>query len=1114
MKHCYIFKYVLALLAVALALPSWSQWPSHKSVLAEHTWYKIGVIADGVYGIDYATMQAWGVDVQQLDPSKIKMYGNVQGVLPERNSADRYDDLTEIAIQVKGSEDGSFDEGDGILFYGQGPVNTSWIASSHYDYERNPYSDTVYYFLCIDAEEEGLRVEDRESIPLNDTPKILTEYPDCYYHESEELSPYASGRTWFGDLFTGKEGYKDFEMNFPGILGSYDMNVEASLMARSKTRAYYSLLVNEETVAGHQLIDTYGDYEYGKMYSVTRKIRPTSEDVVLRFELEPGSGNPMFFIDYFILSFWRTLQYREGGIAFRLVPTQLNAENTMVKIADADTTLTCWNVTDPLRPFHQLMEMQDEMAIFGLNNQGELRYQLFGADDVKAVSSCRSISNQNLHGLETADMLIVTPSLFWNQAQALASFHEEHDNMNCVLVDVDEIYNEFSTGKVDPTAVRDLIRMVYLRSDGQLKYVLLLGKGTHDYRNIKGVGNNFVPIYENDVSPCSEVSSMCSDDYFALMGDNEGNNCEGLVDLGVGRIPITTPEQGDDVMAKILHYVDLKSSHGIWKNNHLLLADNDTKQYAKSAEELGDIIEIENPTATVCKLYMDSYPVVSTPSGNRIPMAHQALMDYFDRGIQTMSYTGHGGVKSLSSEWVLALSDILSLSNYDKLPFIHTATCEFSKLDKPDVVSGGELLLLNSHGGAIALLTTMRPTQAQNNQQLSRSLSRHLYEKIDGESLRFGDVYRIVKSDPAYYKKANIVYVLLGDPALRMSYPTRQIQTELVSGSEILEIKGCILDQDSILDSLFNGILDVRLYDQKSQYTTMGNYDIPVEYACYNDVLFEGKASVKDGRFQLEIPMPASVSQGDGDTRLSYYAYDSIRNVDANGVYCGSFIEIPDGIVDNQGPDIHLYWNTPEFESGDTVPPFGTLYADLYDEHGIYHYNVSIGRDIVMRSNISEYDNKVMNDSYEPVLDDSRRGRITLPFEELENGAYEFMLKAWDTWNNPTEAEIVVIVERNTILAQIKSFPNPFENEVYFSFVNGEMTGELDVLLEVFDVMGRRVATVQEHTCSTAGKVPLIHWDGKADGGYDLRQGIYAYRLNITDSKGKTRVVSHRMIKK
>ena len=1105
-------KYILTLLVVALAVPSWSQWDTHRSVLADYTWLKIGVTADGVYGIDYATLVANGIDVQQLDPSQFRLYGNVQGILPEANADERYDDLSEISIQVTGSGDGSFDEGDQILFYGQGPVSLTWTTNNCFKYERNPYSDTVYYFLCVDREGCGLRIRDRVGVPTDaSTPRVNT-FPDCYYHESEELSPFSSGRVWFGDLFSRSDGPKEFQMNFPGLVTTKEVWIETRVMGRSKPSSVFHFSLDNEVLAT-QVVDKFGDYEYGKMYTLNASTSLQTENTVLRYEFEPGEGNPMLFIDYFVMTFWRQLCYQGQQMGFHLVLPKSQQGISRVEIGGTDATTVCWEVSDPIHPFRQLVELQDDMAFFGVEGNEERRYQLFSVDEVKPVASCRKISNQNLHGLEDAELLIITPRVFWEQAQALASFHAENDAMDCLVTDVEEIYNEFSTGMVDPTALRDMIRMIYLRSEGRLKYVLLLGKGTHDYRNIKGIGNNFIPTYENTYNPCLETGSMCTDDYFALMDEGEGSSCDGKVDIGVGRIPLTTPEQGDAVMNKIQRYVDLGVSHGDWKNNHLIMADNDQKMYTTYAEALDEILDTVWPLATVKKLYLESYPVVSTPNGDRSPLAHQVLMEYFEKGFQVMSYMGHGGVKNLTGEWVLSPSDLITLSN-DKLPFIHTATCEFSKFDRPDLVSGGEQLMLKANGGAIALLTTVRPTQAMTNQSMSKSVSQHIYDKLDGQSLRFGDFYRIAKSDPKYYKKSNIVYVLMGDPALRMSYPTHRVLTERIFGTDIVTVDGFVVDPEGVFDSLFNGVIDVKLYDQKSQYTTLGlNYE-PIDYAYYNDLLFEGKASVSHGRFEVEMPLPSSVSQGNGKTRMSFYAYDSIRKVDANGIYDGFRLEVPPEVVDNQGPEVRLYWNTPEFESGDTVSPSGTLYADLYDEHGIYHYDLSIGRDIVMKSNVAGYNNLIVNDRYEPVLDDCHRGRISIPFEELDNGVYEFSLKAWDTWNNPTEVEMVMIVERNTLIAQVQSYPNPFEGEVSFSFINGEMTEDLDIQLEVFDMMGRRVALVQEHTASVVGEVPVIRWDGRGDGGFALRPGVYAYRLSITDSAGKTRTLSHRLIKK
>ena len=1111
---------LLLLMSLAWNSSSLAQWASHESVLSRHTWYKIGVTEDGVYGLDYATLNALGVDVQNLNPAKIRLFGNVPGVLPEENANERYDDLSEIAIHVTGADDGSFDAQDQVLFYGRGPMLMTLNELNYYQYERNPYTDTLYYFLCVDSGVDGLRIQDKPSAAINEETEVIQTFLDYVFHESDELSPYASGRTWYGDLFTAQEMYEEFTVDLPDLVTSEMVRVESKVLGRCKTPFTYNLKINDNIIVNNQNIKGYQDREYGEEHKAIKTFLSASDHLTLRYELNPTEANPMVFIDFFALNYWRELRFHGREMAFRLIPRQLLSRVSRVQMEGVGSGVTCWDVTDPLHPYRQELLEESGTTFFGVSIQEECFYHLFEPSGVKQVASCYPIPNQNLHAIADAEMLVITPKVFWNQSEALANFHREEDGMNCVLADVSEIYNEFGTGTSDPTAVRDFIRMVYQRSGGNLKYVLLMGKGTHDYRNIKGLDNNFVPTYETANSPYLEVYSMCSDDYFGLMDESEGFNCDGKVDLGIGRIPITTPEQGDAVIAKILHYSDLSYSNGIWKNNHLFVADNDSKFYPEYADKLDHVLDTAGRVAMTKKLYLDAYPIVSTPSGDRIPLANQTLMDYFDKGVSVLSYIGHGGVKSLSAEWVLSVSDILALDNYDRLPFIHTATCEFSKFDNPNVVSGGELLLLNSHGGAIALLTTLRPTQSMTNQLLSVSLHDHIYDRVDQKPMRFGDIYREAKSDPHYYSKSNIVYALFGDPALRFSYPDRNIRTDKVNGetvgegvmnvSEMGSIEGVVLDPDNKVDTKFNGILEYRVYDTKSNYTTLGNFGVPWDYSYYHDVLYEGKVSVVKGRFSFEFPVPTDVNHGSGTGCLSYYAYDSIRKVEANGVCEKLKFSSTDvsAQTDFDGPEIKMYWNSPVFVNGDVVARQGVLYADLFDEHGIYHYNVSIGRDIVLKSNLQGYDNMILNDVYEPSLDDYRRGRIALPMDGLEEGTYIFTLKAWDTQNNSSEVELTLVVARNTMMANVYNFPNPFKGETYFNFVNGDLTDNLFVVVEIFDVFGRHVAHFEKETASEGGVVPPIPWDGSA-----LKAGLYVYKLTVTSSDGKSVSVSQRMMR-
>ena len=1116
------------LLSLLLALfawqpASWSQWTVRESVLSHHTWFKIGVTEDGVYALDHATLSSLGVDMRSLNPRHIRIYGNMPGMLPEANKVPRYDDLTEIAVQLIGTADGSFDENDRILFYGHGPVKMTLNTSDYYEYERNSYSDTTFYFLCVDFEGEGLRIGENPTVTPSVYSSVVTTFPDFVYHESEEISPYASGRTWYGDMISKEDCFKEIVVEIPNIVKDKVLRIQSEVLGRCSSRIPYSLRINNNLLVDQYYIKENGDHVFGYTHLVNKMFFTDTDRLPVRYELGSTSANPLLFIDYFVINCWRELRYGDQAMPFRVIPSQMETPEVQVLLSDINENVICWEVTNPLCPSVQRIEYQNHSGFFDLTGTDERRFHLFELSKVKKVASCYPIGNQNLHGVTTADYLIITPRAFWQPSEELADFHRA-EGLDCLLVDVNEIFNEFGTGAPDPTSMRDFIRMVYLRSGKKLKYVLLMGKGTHDYRNYKGMDNSFVPTFEALETPYLEVNSFCSDDYFALMDSLEGKSCDGRVDLGVGRFSITTAEQGEQVVEKIKHFADLSVSHGAWKNDYLFMADNDIRTYVDNVEVLDRTLDTAWHLATAKKLYFDSYPVVNTASGTRIPQAHEALMDYFEQGFYIMSYTGHGGVKGLSDEKVFTVSDINYLDNYDHLPFLHTATCEFSQFDNPSVVSAGELMMLSPRGGAIGLLTTVRPTLGMHNQQLSKSFHEHVFDLQDGQTLRLGDIYMRTKSDTKYYLKNNVVFVLFGDPALRLSYPMRRVQVTKANGSDLstevtltssslLTVEGSVLDGDGRLDSLFNGVMDVKLYDKKTTHTTLGNYSLPRTYSFFEDVLYAGKVSVENGRFSMECFIPSMVNFDNGYCRLSFYAYDSIRVVDANGVCDDVFIfNEPGSLIDNQGPDIQLYWNTPDFHSGDEVVRNGVLYADLFDEHGIDHYQVAIGRNIVMHSSLQDFDNLILDGQFEPAMDDYQRGRITLPINNLADGTHEFSLKAWDTQGNSSEVTVVLVVDEGIMLTAAYNYPNPFSGSTWFVLAHDDLTEDLTVNIEIFDLMGRQVASIFKRTSSDGGVVPPIEWDGTSAHGKRLNPGVYVYRMTVVNEMGKSQSVTNRII--
>jgi hypothetical protein len=1108
---------------------------AYHSVLRQGTWFKLSVAKENVYKLDYSTIQAMGIDMSTLNPDRIRIFGNPSGVLPEKNQAVRPDDLSELAIYVSGAEDGIFDQSDYVLFYGQEP--TLWILNGDkYQRERNYYTDTTYYYLCLDGDVQGLRVEAIPSLSVEDATNIVTEFPDFQCHEEELVSPYNIGRNWFGEMLSAQDSELHLDFVFPNLVTDKALSFKSMVMGRDKSGAmHYNLRINNNLLVNNASIDKPGNNYYGVLADANGQFFIEGDTACVVLSTNPQETKATLHLDYLELYAWRHLIRVGQGFPFRIKPSQLTHGKSAVWIQNVESRHWLWDVSNPLVPSLQEGRLSANNFVFAFEGKTDKRYFMFDPSEALSVASWSAVPNQDLHSIADADMLVITDRILWEQAQALADFHAENDGLLSVVVDAKEIYNEFSTGIPDPTGIRDFIRMVYHRSAGQLKYVTLFGRASYDSRDLERYGLNLVPCYEDLEKPNWEIS-FCTDDYYALMDDNEGEGCSGHVDLGVGRIPVATPSDAEAVLRKIRYYADLSSNYGEWKTNHLFVSDNDKSEYIQNNEDYESIMDTIEPALNVDKIYCGAYPQVNTSAGYRYPQVTADLLKAIEKGLLSFTYTGHGGVIALAEERIFGLGEIASLTNFEHLPFVFTATCEFSKYDNPALISAGEQLFSQPNGGAIAMLTTCRPTFGIHNVRLGKSLSNQLYRRDEeGRPMRIGDIVRIAKADNLNFSNnssvsLNIRHVLFGDPALRIAIPEGKVKTLKVNGlntetegisihaMSMVTVEGEITDYQGQPDAMFNGELWVRLFDRKAV--------MQVEYdkgetgiktvKCHKDELYRGKATVRNGRFSLSFQMPKDINLDDGAPRFSYYAYDSIRNVDAMGYYDDLTLGGIDPAMapDNEGPSVSFYWNAPSFANGDVVESDGTLYADLYDAQGIYHYDFSIGRNIMLGSNAAEYDNMVLNDWFEPATDDYRRGQIALPVKGLVPGTYDFKLKVWDTQDNCSESSLWLVVgeDADIFLAQVRNFPNPFSEETWFTLTHGGEDGDFDLTIEVFDLMGRCVHRMVKRVSSTDGHIDSVRWDGRDQAGNVLSSGIYAYRLTLTDDRGFSRFVSQPMV--
>jgi hypothetical protein len=158
------------------------------------------------------------------------------------------------------------------------------------------------------------------------------------------------------------------------------------------------------------------------------------------------------------------------------------------------------------------------------------------------------------------------------------------------------------------------------------------------------------------------------------------------------------------------------------------------------------------------------------------------------------------------------------------------------------------------------------------------------------------------------------------------------------------------------------------------------------------------------------------------------------------------------------------------------------------------------------------YNNLVLNEQYEPALNDFRRGRVVIPVDNLVPGTYEFKLKVWDTQNNASEASLWFVVDDDLFLSQVYNYPNPFADETRITLTHIGEDGNFDVNIEIYDIMGRKVQELQKRVSSANGVIEPIVWNGCNANGSPLLSGVYIYRLTLTDGNGFFRTVCQRMV--
>lgn len=1083
------------------------------SVLSSGEWYKMEVIKPGVYKISNKFLKKNGVEVR----GSIRVFTGVKSEGEEMNSNLLESDLKECAIQYFIGNDGVFNDNDFALFWAE-PSDT-WVynkTEDFFDRKADAYASRNYYYLLI-GDGTPKQIEGVES--LGDAGYETTSYTMLDFHEQNNVNIHKSGREWFESLRSNAITF-DLKDVLPD-----KCKVKARVVGHSYSS--YTVKMQAGTSTGQGFYNANTDEGYTSK-TISTTFLPSGEKLPVSFSVSGGGSEVKAYLDYITINARASLQYSENALLFR-DQKSLSAGASRYVIS-SPMPLTVWNITKSSEPKNIKVEFHGQQVRFAYPSTRIEEFVAFSIEDCYTPTFKGKVENQNLHGLSNIDMIIISADNYVTHSQRLSNVHSRYDGLTSAIVTQDQVFNEFSGGRVNAVAIRNFVRHVYFSGNKRLKYLMLVGDGSYDNINLD-VKTNII-TFQSQMS-IQETSSYVADDFFSLLDQGEGANAAGtlvgLLDIAQGRLPVETLEEAEIVTKKIEGYVSDSRFKGQWRNKILFLADDadeDQTFHMTQASELANQAVEKNKNIQADKIFLDAYQQVSVLGGQRYPTVNKLIESKIKNGCLLFNYTGHGNPLRMTGEVVVSSKDVDKWENPFSLPLFITASCQIGRFDDKTRKSLGEEILLKGNGGSIAMMTTTRLVYAAENFQLNQHIIDTIFTKDkNGEQLTLGDVMKCAKNRSVGDFDNKYNFTLLGDPALKLSVPRLKVKTDRIIDNATglladtirafshITVYGHVEQERGAMLPDYNGTVVLSVLDKPRNVKTLNNDGGgSVSYSIQDNIVFRGKAHVINGAFSISFIVPKDIFYHYGKGRLSYYC----DGIDGDGA--GNYVDFVIGgassnkLDDKEGPEIDVFMNDTSFVYGGTTDESPVLIVKTYDESGINVSGASVGHDAVAIFDENTSDQIILNEFYEADNNTFKRGMFRYPVSQLTEGEHSVKVKVWDINNNITEGKLSFFVSNSAELSlkHVLNYPNPFTSKTSFYFEHNQENQELYVQVQVFTVSGKLVKTIRA-SCSANGYRSMpITWDGRDDYGGRIGRGVYVYKLRVRNEKGQT---AHKMEK-
>lgn len=1048
-----------------------------QEVSAQNRYFKFKVSKEGVYKITASQARQAGVK----DINQVAIFG-YPGMLPQL-----LDSSNLLLQEIPGLE-----KEDNLYFYLTGPNQVFKNEKGQFDYSHHLFSDSLSFLIGVKYNPK--RITSTQASSGNAIPSTLYSWQSIKEEENNLLN---SGRTWYSKPVT-PGGLKGFSIRALSTSSSV-WKLTGTMIGQSAGTSQIALKADELEIFKSEITPipntTYG--VKGREVPVKIDFKPAGNKIErLVISYQSADQNGAGYLDELSMGIPYSSQNLSEGIYF----SELSSPFSL----SINSQLSAWDISDFFEP-----------RALNLSSGNQIKADkliVFNPTEAKSITSLILVETQLRAQSSWPELLIIAPKILEFAAEKLR-IHKISRGIYAEVALLPNIYDAFGYGNPDLNAIRNFIAY-HFHQGKTLKNVLILGKGTFDYKGKLGGRPNLVPIYtsRNSLNP---MTTFSSDDYYGLVNWGQGEweeSREGdeLMQIGVGRLPVINGREALIVVDKIIQY-EADPNPGDWKHSVTLFADDaDNNIHFRDSEVHADYLKANHSEFLQKKLYLDRFEQLGNGSTQSSPEAKSALEKTLEEGTLLVNYIGHGNETTLTAEEVFLVSDIPNWGNQKQLPLWMIATCEFGRHDSPFTRSAAEELLIASNKGAIGLLTTGRPVFSSVNFLLNEVFIKEVFKSVDGKNQDLGSIFKNTKNG-SLNGALNRNFSLLGDPSMKLAAPNYKIRLtsledpktkktlDTLSAFQEVQFNAEVIEPQTGSKIIgFDGTYEIELRDKPSTSKTLGDESIQAEFEEEKVLLFRGTGSIVNGSLtgKMVIPKNIDINFGLGSIRFVGISKDFLREA------FGSEKPIIGGISkkvsgDKTGPEIKAIFGGKTSEP--LIFPSTSIVVEstLSDLSGINISELGFGEDLSIQ--VNENSPIIVNEKFTAVNGSYMEGSFSIQLSGLKEGKNLVTIRAWDTMGNGSQFSKEIIVEGSGRLQilKIKSYPNPTELESNFEFIHNRPGENLTSVLSVYNTNGQILFSESFRFVKAEAEISGLSWLFSQNQTKYPAKGTYIYKLSL-----------------